>query len=558
MMKECVKLATDQEFSKLYEEWKKNTEELIKRFPEQKEAFKTSSEIPIDRLYLPATLDSEYMSQLGLPGEYPYTRGIQSTMYRAKNWTMRQYAGFGSAEETNKRFRYLLDQGQTGLSVAFDLPTQIGYDSDDQMSRGEVGKVGVAIDTLEDMEALLAEIPLDKVSTSMTINAPASVLLAMYIAVAEKQGIPSTALSGTIQNDILKEYIARGTYIYPPKPSMRIITDIFAFCAEHVPKWNTISISGYHIREAGSTAVQELAFTIANGMAYVEAAIEAGLEIDNFAPRLAFFFNAHNQFFEEIAKFRAARRIWAKIMKEKYGAKKEKSWQLRFHTQTGGSTLTAQQPDNNIVRVTVQALSAVLGGTQSLHTNSRDEALALPTEESARIALRTQQILAYESAATHTVDPLGGSYYVEALTDKMEQEVNAYLDKIEELGGAVTAVEQGYMQREIHQAAYEMQKKIESAEEIVIGMNRFTIENEQPPELLRVDPTLGEKQKAKLEKIRLRRDGVAVEQSLSSLRKAAQGKDNLMPHILKAVHLYATIGEICNVLRDEFGEYQEV
>lgn len=558
MMKECVKLATDQEFSKLYEEWKKKTEELIKRFPEQKEAFKTSSEIPIDRLYLPATLDSEYMSQLGLPGEYPYTRGIQSTMYRAKNWTMRQYAGFGSAEETNKRFRYLLDQGQTGLSVAFDLPTQIGYDSDDQMSRGEVGKVGVAIDTLEDMEALLAEIPLDKVSTSMTINAPASVLLAMYIAVAEKQGIPSTALSGTIQNDILKEYIARGTYIYPPKPSMRIITDIFAFCAEHVPKWNTISISGYHIREAGSTAVQELAFTIANGMAYVEAAIEAGLEIDNFAPRLAFFFNAHNQFFEEIAKFRAARRIWAKIMKEKYGAKKEKSWQLRFHTQTGGSTLTAQQPDNNIVRVTVQALSAVLGGTQSLHTNSRDEALALPTEEAARIALRTQQILAYESGATHTVDPLGGSYYVEALTDRMEQEVNAYLDKIEELGGAVTAVEQGYMQREIHQAAYEMQKKIESAEEIVIGMNRFTIENEQPPELLRVDPTLGEKQKAKLEKIRLRRDGVAVEQSLSSLRKAAQGKDNLMPHILKAVHLYATIGEICNVLRDEFGEYQGV
>lgn len=558
MMKECVKLATDQEFSKLYEEWKKKTEELIKRFPEQKEAFKTSSEIPIDRLYLPATLDSEYMSQLGLPGEYPYTRGIQSTMYRAKNWTMRQYAGFGSAEETNKRFRYLLDQGQTGLSVAFDLPTQIGYDSDDQMSRGEVGKVGVAIDTLEDMEALLAEIPLDKVSTSMTINAPASVLLAMYIAVAEKQGIPSTALSGTIQNDILKEYIARGTYIYPPKPSMRIITDIFAFCAEHVPKWNTISISGYHIREAGSTAVQELAFTIANGMAYVEAAIEAGLEIDNFAPRLAFFFNAHNQFFEEIAKFRAARRIWAKIMKEKYGAKKEKSWQLRFHTQTGGSTLTAQQPDNNIVRVTVQALSAVLGGTQSLHTNSRDEALALPTEESARIALRTQQILAYESGTTHTVDPLGGSYYVEALTDRMEQEVNAYLDKIEELGGAVTAVEQGYMQREIHQAAYEMQKKIESAEEIVIGMNRFTIENEQPPELLRVDPTLGEKQKAKLEKIRLRRDGVAVEQSLSSLRKAAQGKDNLMPHILKAVHLYATIGEICNVLRDEFGEYQGV
>lgn len=558
MLKECLKLAEDQEFNKLYEEWKKKTEELIKKFPEQKEAFKTSSEIPIDRLYLPETLDPTYMNQLGLPGEYPYTRGIQPTMFRARNWTMRQYAGFGSAEETNKRFRYLLEQGQTGLSVAFDLPTQIGYDSDDAMSRGEVGKVGVAIDTLYDMEALLAEIPLDKVSTSMTINAPASVLLAMYIAVAEKQGIPSTALSGTIQNDILKEYIARGTYIYPPKPSMRLITDIFAFCAEHVPKWNTISISGYHIREAGSTAVQELAFTIANGMAYVEAAIEAGLEIDDFAPRLAFFFNAHNQFFEEIAKFRAARRIWAKIMKEKYGAKKEKSWQLRFHTQTGGSTLTAQQPDNNIVRVTVQALSAVLGGTQSLHTNSKDEALALPTEESARIALRTQQIIAYESGATHTVDPLGGSYYVEELTDKMEEEVNGYLDKIEELGGAVIAVEQGYMQREIHQAAYEMQKKIESAEEVVIGMNRFTIENEQPPELLRVDPTLGVKQKVKLEKIRLERDGIAVEQSLSNLRKAAQGTDNLMPHILKAVHLYATIGEICNVLRDEFGEYQGV
>jgi methylmalonyl-CoA mutase N-terminal domain/subunit len=557
-MKECLNLAEDHEFNKQYQEWKKKTEELIKKFPEQKEAFKTSSEIPIDRLYVPQKLDQEYMDQLGLPGKYPYTRGIQPTMYRARNWTMRQYAGFGSAEETNKRFRYLLEQGQTGLSVAFDLPTQIGYDSDDPMSRGEVGKVGVAIDSLEDMEALLAQIPLDKVSTSMTINAPASVLLAMYIAVAEKQGIPSSALSGTIQNDILKEYIARGTYIYPPKPSMRLITDIFAFCAEHVPKWNTISISGYHIREAGSTAVQELAFTIANGMAYVEAAIEAGLEIDNFAPRLAFFFNAHNQFFEEIAKFRAARRIWAKIMKEKYGAKEEKSWQLRFHTQTGGSTLTAQQPDNNIVRVTVQALSAVLGGTQSLHTNSKDEALALPTEESARIALRTQQILAYESGATHTVDPLGGSYYVEALTDKMEEEVKGYLDKIEELGGAVIAVEQGYMQREIHQAAYEMQKKIESGEEVVIGMNRFTIENEQPPELLRVDPTLGVKQKAKLELVRSKRDGLAVEQSLSSLRKAAQGKDNLMPFILEAVRRYATIGEICNVLREEFGEYQGI
>jgi methylmalonyl-CoA mutase N-terminal domain/subunit len=551
-------LSNEKEFNELYEEWKKKTEELIKKFPEQKEAFQTSSEIPIERLYIPEQLDHDYMDQLGLPGEFPYTRGIQPTMYRARNWTMRQYAGFGSAEETNKRFRYLLEQGQTGLSVAFDLPTQIGYDSDDPMARGEVGKVGVAIDSLEDMEALLHDIPLDKVSTSMTINAPASVLLAMYIAVAEKQGIPSTALSGTIQNDILKEYIARGTYIYPPKPSMRLITDIFAYCAENVPKWNTISISGYHIREAGSTAVQELAFTIANGMAYVEAALEAGLDIDQFAPRLAFFFNAHNQFFEEIAKFRAARRIWSKIMKEKYGAKKEKSLQLRFHTQTGGSTLTAQQPDNNIVRVTVQALGAVLGGTQSLHTNSRDEALALPTEDSARIALRTQQILAYESGVTHTVDPLGGSYYVEALTDQMEQEVHKYLDKIEELGGAVTAVEQGYMQREIHQAAYDMQKKIESDEEVVVGMNRFTIENEVQPELLRVDPSLGEKQKLKLEQLRSKRDYAAVEQALTSLRQGAQGSDNLMPLILEAVRRYATIGEICNVLRQEFGEYQGI
>ncbi len=424
------------------------------------------------------------------------------------------------------------------------------------MARGEVGKVGVAIDSLEDMEALLTGIPLDKVSTSMTINAPASVLLAMYIAVAEKQGIPSTSLSGTIQNDILKEYIARGTYIFPPQPSMRLITDIFAYCVEQVPKWNTISISGYHIREAGSTAVQELAFTIANGIAYVQAALDAGLDIDQFAPRLAFFFNAHNQFFEEVAKFRAARRIWARIMKERFGAQKEKSLQLRFHTQTGGSTLTAQQPDNNIVRVTIQALSAVLGGTQSLHTNSRDEALALPTEDSARIALRTQQIIAYESGVTHTVDPLGGSYYVEALTDQMEQEVEKYLAKIEELGGAVTAVEQGYMQREIHHAAYEMQKKIESAEEIVVGMNRFTIENEQQPELLRVDPSLGEKQKAKLIKLRESRDASKVEETLRHLQKGAQGTENLMPLILNAVRHYATIGEICNVLRKEFGEYQ--
>ncbi|WP_202076780.1 acyl-CoA mutase large subunit family protein [Caldalkalibacillus salinus] len=548
----------DLEFAELFEEWKQKTEELIKKYPERKEQFTTSSGLHIDRVYLPDDRDDRYIESQGFPGQFPYTRGIQPTMYRARHWTMRQYAGFGSAEETNKRFKYLLEQGQTGLSVAFDLPTQIGYDSDDAMARGEVGKVGVAIDSLADMEALLFEIPLNKVSTSMTINAPASVLLAMYIAVAEKQGVQSTALSGTIQNDILKEYIARGTYIFPPQPSMRLITDIFAYCAEHVPKWNTISISGYHIREAGSTAVQELAFTIANGMAYVDAALEAGLDIDRFAPRLAFFFNAHNQFFEEIAKFRAARRIWAHIMKHKYGAKKEKSLQLRFHTQTGGSTLTAQQPDNNIVRVTIQALSAILGGTQSLHTNARDEALALPTEQSARIALRTQQILAHESGVADTVDPLGGSYFVEQLTDQIQAEVQKYLDKIEERGGAVAAVEQGYMQREIHQAAYDMQKSIESEKEIVVGMNKFAVEDEPQPELMRVDPTLGDKQKAKLQQLRQDRDNQRVDETLEKLKRVAQTQDNLMPYILEAVKAYATIGEICNVLRAEFGEYQGV
>lgn len=534
--------------------WKLATEKSMQRFPERKERFETSSKLEVGRLYGAETEHYE-MDKLGLPGEYPYTRGIQPTMYRARYWTMRQYAGFGSAEETNKRFQYLLKQGQTGLSVAFDLPTQIGYDSDHSMAKGEVGKVGVAIDSLEDMEALLRDIPLDKVSTSMTINAPASVLLAMYIAVAEKQGISSEKISGTIQNDILKEYIARGTYIFPPKPSMRLITDIFAYCKEQVPKWNTISISGYHIREAGANAVQELAFTIANGKAYVEAALEAGLEIDDFAPRLAFFFNAHNQFFEEVAKFRAARRIWAKLMKEKYGAQNPKSWQLRFHTQTGGSTLTAQQPDNNIVRVTLQALSAVMGGTQSLHTNSRDEALALPTEDSARIALRTQQIIAHESGVADTVDPLAGSFYVEHLTDVMEAEVNAYLEKIEALGGAVSAVEQGYMQREIHHTSYETQKAIEKGEEIIVGMNSFTLENEVQPELLRVDPTLGEKQKEKLNALRNRRDHDRASARLEALREGAQGSDNLMPLIIACVKDDCTIGEICGVLRQEFGEF---
>lgn len=551
-------MSKEEDFQQAYQEWQQKTEQLMEKFPERKHLFQTSSNIEIDRLYTPETFDEAYFEKSGLPGEYPFTRGIRQTMYRARHWTMRQYAGFGSAQETNRRFRFLLEQGQTGLSVAFDLPTQIGYDSDDGMARGEVGKVGVAIDSLEDMEALLNEIPLDQVSTSMTINAPASVLLAMYIVVAEKQGVPPERISGTIQNDILKEYIARGTYIFPPKPSMRLITDIFAYCAERVPRWNTISISGYHIREAGATAAQELAFTIADGMAYVDAALDAGLEIDTFAPRLAFFFNAHNQFFEEVAKFRAARRIWARIMKEKYGAKSPKSWQLRFHTQTGGSTLTAQQPDNNIVRVTVQALSAVLGGTQSLHTNSRDEALALPTEESARIALRTQQILAHESGVADTVDPLGGSYYVESLTDELETKVNEYLDKIDEFGGAVSAVEQGYMQREIHHAAYETQKAIEQEEEIVVGMNKFKLDDEAQPELHRVDAKLSEKQREKLAAVRENRDSDRASARLEALRRGAKGNDNLMPLIIDCVRDYCTIGEVCGVLREEFGEYTGV
>ncbi|HEU5141489.1 MAG TPA: methylmalonyl-CoA mutase family protein [Bacillales bacterium] len=548
-------MANEEAFQRAYREWQEKTKELMGRFPERKEAFRTSSDIEVERLYTPEKADGEYMERLGLPGEYPYTRGIRSTMYRARHWTMRQYAGFGSAEETNKRFRYLLEQGQTGLSVAFDLPTQIGYDSTDPMAKGEVGKVGVAIDSLEDMEALLKEIPLDKVSTSMTINAPASVLLAMYIVVAEKQGVSADKIAGTIQNDILKEYIARGTYIFPPKPSMRLITDIFAYCGEKVPKWNTISISGYHIREAGATAAQELAFTIANGMAYVEAALEAGLDVDRFASRLSFFFNAHNQFFEEVAKFRAARRMWAKIMKEKYGARKPKSWQLRFHTQTGGSTLTAQQPDNNVVRVTIQALSAVLGGTQSLHTNSRDEALALPTEESVRIALRTQQILAHESGVSDTVDPLGGSYYVESLTNELERKANDYLEKIADYGGAVQAVEEGYMQREIHQTAYETQKAIENEEEIVVGMNKFQLQDEPKPELHRIDPELARKQEEKLAAVREKRDEDRASARLKALREGAQGSDNLMPLIIDCVRDYCTIGEICGVLREEFGEY---
>ena len=477
-------------------------------------------------------------------------------MYRGRFWTMRQYAGFASAEESNARYKFLLAQGQTGLSVAFDLPTQIGYDSDHALAAGEVGKVGVAIDSLEDMETLFGGIPLDKVSTSMTINAPASVLLAMYIAVAEKQGIPADKLDGTIQNDILKEYVARGTYIFPPAPSMRLITDIFAYCSKEVPNWNTISISGYHIREAGSTAIQEVAFTLADGIAYVEAAIKAGLDVDEFAPRLSFFFNAHNDLFEEVAKFRAARRVWAHIMKERFGAKNPKSWMLRFHTQTGGSTLTAQQPENNVVRVTIQALAAVLGGTQSLHTNSKDEALALPTEASVRIALRTQQILAYESGVAETPDPLAGSYYVESLTNSIEEGVLTYIKRIDDMGGAVKAIEQGYIQQEIQDSAYSWQMDVEKDERVVVGLNKFQVKEDPPKGLLRVDPAVGERQVAKLTALRARRDNAATAAALAALKVAALGSDNLMPPILAAVKTYATLGEICDVLRSVFGEYR--
>jgi len=548
------------DFEKLEQDfnvWKARVEKANEKYPERKKQFVTGSNAPVDRVYTPLDqVDSDYSRQLGLPGEFPYTRGVQPTMYRGRLWTMRQYAGFGTAEESNARYKYLLEQGQTGLSVAFDLPTQIGYDSDHPLSEGEVGKVGVAIDSLADMEVLFGGIPLDKVSTSMTINAPAAVLLAMYIVVAEKQGVGAEALNGTIQNDILKEYIARGTYIFPPAPSMRLITDIFEYCSKHVPNWNTISISGYHIREAGATAVQVVAFTLADGIAYVEAAIRAGLDVDEFAPRLSFFFNAHNDLFEEVAKFRAARRVWAHIMRDRFGAKNPKSWMLRFHTQTGGSTLTAQQPDNNIIRVTLQALAAVLGGTQSLHTNSRDEALALPTEEAVRIALRTQQIIAYESGAAETVDPLAGSYYVESLTDRIEKEALQYIKRIDDLGGAVKAIEQGYIQQEIQDSAYAWQMDVEKNERIIVGLNKFQVKENPPKGLLRVDPAVGEHQRQKLASLKANRNQNNVDSALASLRKAASGADNLMPPILEAVRAYATLGEICGVLREEFGEYK--
>lgn len=527
------------------------------RLPERKKEFITSSNMSVNRVYTPIDVQGlDYNRDLGFPGEYPYTRGIYPTMYRSRFWTMRQYAGFGTAEQTNQRFKYLLQQGQTGLSVAFDLPTQMGYDCNHPLSAGEVGKSGVSVSSLRDMEILFDSIPLDKVTTSMTINAPTNVLLAMYVAVAEKQGVPMIKLDGTVQNDILKEYAARGMYIYPPKSSMRLVTDIFEYCSKNMPKWNTISISGYHIREAGATATQEIAFTLANGIAYVNAAVERGLNMDEFASRLSFFFAAQNNLLEEIAKFRAARRLWAKIMREKFGAKNSASWLLRFHTQTSGVALTAQQPQNNIVRVTLQALAAVLGGTQSLHTNSFDEAYALPSEEAVRIALRTQQVIAYESGVTDTVDPLAGSYYIECLTNFIEEDTMKYIEKIDSMGGAVAAIEKGYMQKEIVESAYKHQREVENKEKIVVGVNEFAVEEEAPIEILRVDPEVEKKQTERLNVIKKKRNNEKVKDTLNRLRNCAEGDENLMPPILLAVREYATLGEICDVLREVFGEYK--
>ena len=544
--------------SKTYSDWLNNVyKKSIDKSAVRKKEFTTASFSTVNPLYTPEDLNNNYNENLGYPGEFPFTRGVRSSMYRGRLWTMRQYAGFGTAKESNERYRYLLDQGQSGLSVAFDLPTQIGYDSDDPIAYGEVGKVGVAIDTLADMEILFDNIPLDKVSTSMTINAPASILLAMYIVVAGKQGVSQNKISGTIQNDILKEYFARGTYIFPPEPSMRLITDIFEYCLSEVPKWNTISISGYHIREAGSTASQEVGFTLANGIAYVEAALNAGLDLDLFALRLSFFFNAHNDLLEEVAKYRAARRLWASIMKDRFSAKNPKSMMLRFHTQTAGSTLTAQQVDNNIVRVTIQTLAAVLGGTQSLHTNSKDEALALPTEDSVRIALRTQQIVAEESGVTNTIDPLAGSYYVEAMTDRIEKEAKDYINKIDSLGGMIEAINSGYVQSEIQKAAYKYEKEFESGERVVVGVNKYQSTQEENPDLLKIDMKVQKEQIKLLSKVKAERNNEDVKSKIQELKNAAEGNSNLIPYIIEAVKTYATIGEISNTLREVFGEYKE-
>jgi methylmalonyl-CoA mutase, N-terminal domain len=537
-----------------YRTWKESVYGAATR--QERVRFMTSSGFEVDPVYGPWDLASDLDERLGLPGEFPFTRGIYPSMYRGRLWTMRQYAGFSTAAESNRRYRYLLEQGQTGLSVAFDLPTQIGYDSDHPLARGEVGKVGVAIDTLEDMETLFAGIPLESVSVSMTINATAAVLLAMVLAVARRQGAPWHGLSGTIQNDILKEYIARGTYRFPPRPSLRLITDVVSFCAAEVPKWNTISISGYHIREAGSTAVQEVAFTLANAKEYVRAALAAGLALDDFAPRLSFFFNAHNNFLEEVGKFRAARRLWARIMRDEFGAHDERSWLLRFHTQTAGSTLTAQQPDNNVVRVAIQALAAVCGGTQSLHTNARDEALALPSEDSARLALRTQQIIAHESGLADLADPLGGAYALEAWTDRIEGEARAVIDAIDAMGGALAAIERGYQQREIHEAAYHTQRAIEADELVVVGVNAFRTETTPIP-TFRVDPTIEADQVVRLGAVRSRRDDAAVRSTLETLDRAARGSDNLMPAVVAAVEVYASVGEIAGTLAGVFGEHRD-
>jgi methylmalonyl-CoA mutase N-terminal domain/subunit len=532
--------------------------ETVKAATQSVAEHETSSHISVKPLYTLADLKgSDYESEVGYPGEYPFTRGVQATMYRGRLWTMRQYAGMGDAEESNRRYKYLLANGTTGLSVAFDLPTQIGMDSDHALAAGEVGKVGVAIDSIEDMERLFAGIDLTKISTSMTINATGSILLALYVAVARRQGRDITKLSGTVQNDVLKEYIARGTYIYPPRQAMRVITDMFAWAKDNVPEWNTISISGYHMREAGSTAVQEVAFTLGNGMAYVEAAIKAGLDVDKFAPRLSFFFNAHNNFLEEVAKFRAARRMWARIMREHFKAKNPRSWMLRFHTQTAGSTLTAQQPENNIVRTAIQALAAVMGGTQSLHTNSYDEALALPTEQAVRIALRTQQVIAYESGVPQTVDPLAGSYYVESLTNEIEKRAAEYLGKIEVMGGMLKAIERGFVQQEIQNAAYEYQQAVDQDEAIVVGVNRFEVEEEKPIPIQKIDPALEPKQIERVRALRSRRDAGPWKDALNKVEEAAGSGENVMPRILTAVEAYATVGEISDAMRRVFGEYKE-
>jgi len=540
------------------ENWEKEiVSKSLEKLPEKGE-ISTSSNIPISRIYTPLDIaDFDYLRDLGFPGEYPLTRGVYPTMYRARLWTMRQYAGFGTAEQTNQRFKYLLEQGQKGLSVAFDFPTQVGYDCHHPMARGEVGKAGVSVSTLRDMEIVFDGIPLNEITTSMTINAPATILLAMYVAVGQKQGLEQSQLGGTVQNDILKEYVARGMYIFPPKPSMRLVTDIFEYCSQHMPQWNTISISGYHIREAGATAVQEIAFTFANAIAYVQAAIERGLDLDKFAGRLSFFFAAHNNFFEEIAKFRAARRLWAKIMRERFGAKNPASWMLRFHTQTSGVMLTAQQPYNNITRVALQALEAVLGGTQSLHTNSFDEAYALPSEQAVTIALRTQQIIACESGVVDTIDPLAGSYYMEYLTSQIEEKAAKYIEQIDDMGGAVAAIEKGFMQQEIVESAYRFQKEVEAKKRIIVGMNEFATEKEIPIKILQIDPEIEKKLVERLKQVKMQSNQLKVKETLNKLSRAAEQEGvNLMPFIFQAVKEYATLGEICDTLREVFGEYK--